>query len=406
MATIMKNLRYYIDLIEAEAPDTRVRSGFGLTYGTGTPGVPLTAPALNPSGQPKWQYVTPGTNNDVPGGGPAGNNSANTQGRQQGRLQGQTVVPATTDGAGNDNSAMSNMTGSLAQAYADQKNAKMVKQRGNELGNSRSNVYVGKNPDYGGDPTDDPDGDSVEFTRFNPTTKAGAAKKLLPVDPVVKKAQDYLASQATFKSLLGPTGADGRMGANTKNAIEQFLKRYPNMAKQEIINVLDKYKDIKRPTSGPASSSTPVSGPAAAPVSGPAAPTSSSSTPVSGPTRSAAAPTSGPAAAPTSSSSTPVSGPRRSAAAPVSGPAPAPVNPASSPAPDALGNTLSLTGGPPAPAEIPPRPPQGGGKAGEAARIAWSKQYGATHNPDGSPKANPTESRDDRTLDLIRGVKL
>ena len=167
------------------------------------------------------------------------------------------------------------------------------------------------------------------------------------------------------------------------------------MSKQEIIDVLDKYKDIKRPASISSASSS-----ATAP--------SISSTPVSGPTRSAAAPVSGPAA-PVSGPS----GPTRSAAAPVSGPA-APVssvvkNPENSSAPDALGNSLSLTGGSPtptSPAEIPPRPPQGGGKEGEAARIAWFRQYGATHNPDGSPKAKATESRDDRTLDLIRGIKL
>jgi len=50
-------------------------------------------------------------------------------------------------------------------------------------------------------------------------------------------------------------------------------------------------------------------------------------------------------------------------------------------------NTIKMVAEQQAPAKVDPRPGPGGGKAGEDARIAWSRQYGTTHNPDGTPKA-------------------
>jgi LysM repeat protein len=368
----MKNLRYYIDLIEA--PDTGVKSGFDIPIGTGTPGVPLTAPSLGKSGNQNGSSVgsSGGNSNDAPiSGAASGGNAGGGATPNRVQPQGQNSVPTTTDGVGSKDSALSDMTGSLAQTYADQKNAKMVGQRGNELGNSRSNVYVGKNADFGGD------GDQSDSTTFKRSTPA--------------------STQAKLPANVTKLAADNNISDPNQIKVGQKLALPGN--KTYTIAAGDTLSAI---AAGQFKGTPPAS---STPVSGPAAPTSAS-TPVSGPTRAPTTPVSGPAA-PVSS----VSGPRRTPAAPVSGPAPAPapVNPASSPAPDALGNTLSLTGGsstPTSPAEIPPRPPQGGGKAGEAARIAWFRQYGATHNPDGSPKAKATESRDDRTLDLIRGIKL
>jgi hypothetical protein len=56
-------------------------------------------------------------------------------------------------------------------------------------------------------------------------------------------------------------------------------------------------------------------------------------------------------------------------------------------------------------ASVPKMPDGFGGKSAEQAKRDWIQKYGATHNPNGTPKTQ-TESRDDRTLNLIRGMKL
>jgi hypothetical protein len=99
-------------------------------------------------------------------------------------------------------------------------------------------------------------------------------KKLLPVDPDLKKIQSVLASSEEYKKLLGSYGADGRIGKFTRNALATYIKDHPDEDDPVFLKILKKYNipASSTPVSGPQGpSGTPptpagVSGPSGAPT--------------------------------------------------------------------------------------------------------------------------------------------
>jgi len=119
----------------------------------------------------------------------------------------------------------------------------------------------------------------VNYTKDTLREPPGTAKKkvLAPVDPQLKTLQQgLLDTDSKYKELLGPFGADGRIGKYTRNALKQYIEDNPDEAKSpKLIPFLTKYGIIPAaPTSGPAAPTSGPQGPAA-PTSGPAAPTAS-----------------------------------------------------------------------------------------------------------------------------------
>jgi hypothetical protein len=104
-------------------------------------------------------------------------------------------------------------------------------------------------------------------------------RQLAPVDPELKKFQEFLltVSPETYKGLLGPYGADGRFGPNTRKAIEQYLKNNDKFILRpdpELKRILDKYKGkITIPTYQPPTvpDRTPPATPGATPTATPTA---------------------------------------------------------------------------------------------------------------------------------------
>jgi hypothetical protein len=176
------------------------------------------------------------------------------------------------------------------------------------------NTNVSSRADYEGDVNPSSGGGKGAAPNFSQDANAKKKKVSAPVDPQLKTLQQgLLDTDSKYKELLGPFGADGRIGKYTRNALKQYVKDDPDEAKNpKLIPILTKYGIIPAaPTSGPQG----VTGPTGAGAQGPASPTSGPAAPTSGPTSGPAAPTSGPAA--------PTSGP-------TSGPAAAPAAPAAS----------------------------------------------------------------------------
>ena len=97
-------------------------------------------------------------------------------------------------------------------------------------------------------------------------------KQLAPVDPELKKLQQRLinTNPSRYNGLLGSTGADGRMGKNTREALKQYIKDnvkdINNINDPELQRILDRYKIPVTNTATPAAGPSGVIRKAAAPV--------------------------------------------------------------------------------------------------------------------------------------------
>jgi len=104
----------------------------------------------------------------------------------------------------------------------------------------------------------------VDYSKDKLKEPPGAAKKkvLAPVDPDLQAVQKVLSGiDPKYKELLGPYGADGRIGKYTRNALAQYIKDVPSAKEHDVLKpILTKYGIIASgptPASGASGESTP-----------------------------------------------------------------------------------------------------------------------------------------------------
>ena len=314
----------------------------------------LTAP--NPMGGGNYAYVDPKTGAIMYGGNAGGEGTPSPMpassftdpeyatasvGLELRNLLKQAGLPVTADDQGNarvDPKAFANLGREPAQSTRDASGAAAT---ANNLGATTSAVpparittagstaassqqTAGITPSAtgsGATPVANPDTNVSNRADYegdvNPSTGGGkgaapnysqdAKKKVLaPVDPQLKTLQQgLLDTDPKYKELLGPFGADGRIGKYTRNALKQYVKDDPEEAKNpKLVPILTKYGIIPTASGPQGPGSSGASGPQAAPAaSGPqAAPAASgpqAAPAASGPQAAPAA--SGPQAAPAAS---------------------------------------------------------------------------------------------------------
>jgi hypothetical protein len=107
----------------------------------------------------------------------------------------------------------------------------------------KPDTNVGDNPDYHGDVNPSSGGGKPAMPDYSQDAAAKKKRQLMPVDPALKQVQSLLATIPKLKELLGPYGADGRMGKYTRDAITTYLQYHPDDAAEPAFKtILDKYK--------------------------------------------------------------------------------------------------------------------------------------------------------------------
>jgi len=212
----------------------------------------------------------------------------------------------------------------------------------------KPDTNVGDNPDYHGDVNPSSGGGKPAMPDYSQDAAAKKKRQLMPVDPALKQVQSLLATIPKLKELLGPYGADGRMGKYTRDAITTYLQYHPDDAAEPAFKtILDKYKIPVPPRPG-----EPQTGPSGAT-----------------PEKKPGEPQTGPSGAT----------PEKKPGEPQTGP----------------------SGATPAATKVEPRPPYNPRNPGPAQE--WDKKYSATHHTNGTPKAAKNE--DIELADLIRLVE-
>jgi len=210
------------------------------------------------------------------------------------------------------------------------------------------NTDVSSRADYEGDVNPSSGGGKPAMPNYSQDAAAKKKRQLMPVDPALKQVQSLLSTIPQLKELLGPYGADGRMGKHTRNAITTYLQTHPDDAAEPAFKaILDKYK-IPVPNAKPPTPEKPAVPPT--------------------PEKPAVPPTPEKPAVP-----------------------PTPEKPA---VPPAVSGDQKV-------GRVDPRPPYNPRNPGPAQE--WDKKYSATHHTNGTPKAAKTE--DIELADLIRLVE-
>jgi hypothetical protein len=191
----------------------------------------------------------------------------------------------------------------------------------------KPDTNVGDNPDYHGDVNPSSGGGKPAMPNYSQDAAAKKKRQLMPVDPALKQVQSLLSTIPQLKELLGPYGADGRMGKYTRNAITTYLQTHPDDAAEPAFKaILDKYK-IPVPNAKPPTPEKPAE-------------------------------------------------------------PPTPEKPAVPPTPEKPAVPPTVSGDQKV-GRVDPRPPYNPRNPGPAQE--WDKKYGATHHTNGTPKAAKTE---------------